>query len=748
MKNYVFNKGFVTIIILSVLCISAFSSNGIVFSEKQILENTNTQRFITNTIDIQPGFKTHKLNSRSQITTQYNQNKMIINTNFLLSEISLPCEGEVFRLGDEIVITGSTSIPGFEYYIIEWGIGQDPNQWSDDGITLVNGGSDPIEDGPLGFWDTEVAPETDYYSLKLSVFIEGSSEETFDVRIYLDSTLHENFPFGWPYEIPGSQVAIWSPISLKDVNNDGYQEIGFGTVTVTNPGDNNKDFIIDHMGNILDGWPIQFYGIQGSSLTFSNIDSSTDNIEVIGGMWGTEVFVWDTSGNEVEGWPQNIYAARASATVNDIDLDGDLEIILPCTDGGGYVYAWHHDGTLVDGWPVFIGSPVRRAASTADIDNDNYPEIMFGDQDGYFYVLNHDGTPADGWPKLANDWIKSSPITADIDEDGDLEIIISSGFTQPRKIFVWHHDGSFVDGWPQENGLSFVQPSVGDIDDDGDLEILAGGTVPTKPYAKFYVWHHDGTIADGWPIEFEYDPEHDVNYIYAQPVIGDIDGDDDVEIIVGSYGNKLYAWHHDATVVSGWPKMIGDSVDSTAAIGDIDKDDLIEVIVAGDDGKIYVWDLEAEYDPAKMEWPMFQHDIHHTGCYHTEIQENQPPENPDIFGPSSLKVNQEGTYTVSANDIDGNQVYFYIDWNDGDILEWDGPYDSSQSVKYKHTWISKENYTIKVKAKDTFDEVSDWTEYDIKITNPRIKFFNKIQMEDLFSAFTNLFPILNKLLNI
>jgi hypothetical protein len=208
---------------------------------------------------------------------------------------------------------------------------------------------------------------------------------------------------------------------------------------------------------------------------------------------------------------------------------------------------------------------------------------MFGDQDGYFYILNHDGTTLEGWPKFASDWIKNSPITADIDEDGDLEIIIGAGFTQQRRIFVWHHDGSLVEGWPQENGLSFVQPSVGDIDDDGDLEILAGGTVPSKPYAKFYVWHDDGTIADGWPIEFEYNPEQDVNYIYAQPVIGDIDGDGDVEIVVGSYANKLYAWHHDATNVDGWPKIIGDSVDSTAAISDIDQDGLVEIVVAGDD---------------------------------------------------------------------------------------------------------------------------------------------------------------------
>jgi len=136
------------------------------------------------------------------------------------------------------------------------------------------------------------------------------------------------------------------------------------------------------------------------------------------------------------------------------------------------------------------------------------------------------------------------------------------------------------------------------------------------------------------------------------------------------------------------------------------------------------------------------YDIYHTGCYHTEIQENQPPENPDIYGPSSLKVNEEGTYTVSSIDNNGDQVYFYIDWNDGDILDWDGPYDSSETVKYKHTWTSKDNYTIKIKAKDTFDCESDWTEYDIKITNARTKYIYDLMTKNLFSSLIRLFPII------
>ncbi len=748
MNNRFLKKGCVLVLIFLFVNILNIPSTGNFISKNQVLieDKLSFSNFnsVNNLYDLEKKQNINYIENTSLYgfyNDAINENiaKILINPILLPPVINFPYEGEVFRVEDIIEINGIASMPDFENYIIEWGVGQDPTDWYTDGITLVNNGMTEIIDGILGSWDTASISETDYYSIKLTVYTTGFDQYSCEVSFYLDSTLHPNFPIGWPYEIPGSQVAIWSPIALSDINKDGYQEIGFGTVTVVPAGDNNKDFVIDHMGNILQGWPIKIYGIQGSSLTFSNIDSSTDNKEVIGGMWGIQLFVWHDNGVLVDGWPQNIYASRASATVNDIDLDGDLEIILPSTDGGGYIYSWHHDGTLVNGWPVYIGSPVRRAASTADIDDDSYPEILFGDQDGYFYVLNHDGTSADGWPQLAHDWIKDSPVIADIEGDGDLEIIISSGFTQKRMIFIWHHDGTLVDGWPQENGLCFVQPSVGDIDDDGDLEILAGGSVPNKPYTRFFVWHHDGTIADGWPIEFLYDPNQDVNYIYAQPVIGDIDGDNDVEIIVGSYANKLYAWHHDGSDVTGWPKIIGDSVDSTAAIGDIDKDGLVEVVVAGDDGKVYVWDMEGEFISSNMEWPMFQHDPYHTGFYGTEIYENQPPDKPDIYGPNSLKVNEEGTFTVSAIDPDDDKVYFYIDWGDGNFLDWDGPYDSAEIVDYQYTWTIKDTYMIKVKAKDIYDEKSDLTEFEIKISNPRMRAWWRI---------IDIFPIILRLLDL
>ena len=653
--------------------------------------------------------------------------------------IAFPLPGEVFRTGDIVWVNGTASMPEFDYYTLTWGVGLAPTEWFTDGITLMDNGTHEVINGSLGFWDTASVTAAGYYTIQLTIHLIDAEQYTANANIYLDPTLHQNFPFGWPHEIQGSQVTIWSPIACSDINHDGYQEIGFGTVTVVPPA-NNYDYVIDHNGDVLPGWPNQCAKIQGAAVTFANIINATSSDEVIGGMWGEQLFVWYDNGTVVEGWPQNVLSTRSSVAVNDIDGDSDLEIILPSTDGG-QVYVFHHDGTMANGWPVSIGSPIRSAVATADIDQDGFPEIIFGDEAGYVHVLHKNGSVVDGWPQLAHDFIKSSPVIADLEGDGDLEVIICSGFTQLKIVSAYHHDGTLVSGWPQENGLPFAQPSVGDIDGNGDLEILAGGQISGTPYGRFYAWHHDGTVVSGFPIIFDYDGSGYYDFIYAQPVIGDIDGDADVEIIAGSYHKKLYAWHHDATPVAGWPKVIGDAVDSTAMIADIDADTLVEVAVAGDDGKIYVWDLGGIYNASRMEWPQYQYDASHTGCYQRKPGTNRPPETPAISGLEKGKVRVATDYNVTTRDPDGDEVYYFIDWGDGTNSSWIGPVPSGEIIVRSHTWYRKGTYMIQAKAKDILGAESDWG--TLSVIMPRTYDIPHMQFwERLFTRFPHAFPIL------
>jgi len=101
---------------------------------------------------------------------------------------------------------------------------------------------------------------------------------------------------------------------------------------------------------------------------------------------------------------------------------------------------------------------------------------------------------------------------------------------------------------------------------------------------------------------------------------------------------------------------------------------------------------------------------------------NDAPETPIIDGPTSGIAGVEYNYTLSTQDNDGNDVYFYVNWDDGNTEEWIGPYSSGEDVSISHTWEKVKTYTIEVKAKDTYDAESDWAE--LRITIPRHKISN------------------------
>jgi len=101
---------------------------------------------------------------------------------------------------------------------------------------------------------------------------------------------------------------------------------------------------------------------------------------------------------------------------------------------------------------------------------------------------------------------------------------------------------------------------------------------------------------------------------------------------------------------------------------------------------------------------------------------NNPPDSPSIDGPTNGKPNQQYTFTFNAVDPDEDDLFYFIDWGDGNTEEWIGPYVSNEKLTRNHSW-DKGDYTIRSKVKDTGNLKSNWTE--LKVTIPRIKAINK-----------------------
>jgi len=115
---------------------------------------------------------------------------------------------------------------------------------------------------------------------------------------------------------------------------------------------------------------------------------------------------------------------------------------------------------------------------------------------------------------------------------------------------------------------------------------------------------------------------------------------------------------------------------------------------------------------------------------------DKPPNPPEISGETEGIAGEEYNYTFLADDPEGHDVYYYIDWGDDHVEEWIGPYSSGEDKTVRHTWSEQGTYEIKTKAKDIYDVESDWT--TLEVTMPRNK--------PIMTLFESRFPRLYRLL--
>ncbi|MCB1153956.1 VCBS repeat-containing protein, partial [bacterium] len=187
---------------------------------------------------------------------------------------------------------------------------------------------------------------------------------------------------------------------------------------------------------------------------------------------------------------------------------------------------------LIPGLPVEIGASIEASPRLVDIDGDpdGKLEIIFATSLGEVHAFKYDAATG-GWADAPG---------FPVDVSGD----------DPR--FNW----SVVGG-----------AAVGDLDGDGTPEIVAA-TVGGEVYAM----HHngnlnpEGALLPGFPVRVDI-PDNDNSFEYghgkaivAAPALGDLDNDGLLEIVAGSYNQRVYAWriadeNHDneADLVSGWP---------------------------------------------------------------------------------------------------------------------------------------------------------------------------------------------------
>jgi thermitase len=281
----------------------------------------------------------------------------------------------------------------------------------------------------------------------------------------------------------------------------------------------------------------------------------------------------------------NFGVITANITPLSISIDADampgdiIPIDVVFQDKSGSTYPASYSITVhpqrLSGWPQVMswGSGGSGSPILRDIDHNSASEILHPNLDGILYIWNPDGSDLPGWPKPG---LGTLPISvADINRDGVEEIV--------RPGSVYDLSGSLLPGWPQSIispncPALLASPVIGDINGDGYLEIVIGNYLH-----QVFVFSYTGILLDGWPQMVN-------GAISATPALADLNGDGYLEIVVatwplgGTCGEDegtggVSVLGHDGTLLPGWPKT-APSTDSSPAIADLDKDGQLEIAVA------------------------------------------------------------------------------------------------------------------------------------------------------------------------
>ncbi|MEM8706716.1 MAG: FG-GAP-like repeat-containing protein, partial [Actinomycetota bacterium] len=405
--------------------------------------------------------------------------------------------------------------------------------------------------------------------------------------------------------------AIDSSPTVADLNKDGIPEVIVGVGSTWAPNQN--------------GSVIAFDGRDGDILWQTDDARDTSNI-------------W-TGSRALDGWCEATYVTPA---IGDVDGDGYDDVVYGSWDF--MIWAVDRFGEPLPGFPFNNDDTIWSSPALFDIDGDGRQEIFIGGDSSPGGIFDHTGgvmraldwsgnTVIELWNRTPNESVQGSPAIGDINNDGRPEVIVTTGeywhvtcnagspdcspgyATDHSKVLAYHlDDGSTVPGWPVDTGDTITaSPALGDLDGDGDLEVVVGSWDD-----RVYAWRPDGSVLWSTPTTMGH-PAIGASDMLGHPIIADLDGDGDQDVAVGSRtGMAMLDGRTGANLEAGliWQNRIGVawSFENAPAVGVIDGKKSIVFTgfnTAAVTTRVAAFELPAS--SAIDAWPMFRQNPGRTG---------------------------------------------------------------------------------------------------------------------------------------
>ncbi len=375
-------------------------------------------------------------------------------------------------------------------------------------------------------------------------------------------------------------------------------------------------------------------------------------------------------------------------------------------DGTVYIGSWDHklyainpNGTLK--WRFTSPGGIDSSPTIGDDGTIFFGVLGPGFDDGQIVAVNPNGT--EKWHTDAGDYVYGS---AAIGFDGT--VYISSN---DRYLYALNpENGSVI--WKYRTGDVLSTVSIGD---DGTIY----GSCPDD---YLYAFYPNGTLR--WRTQIDYGS-------YGTPAIGP-----DGAIYIG--GDYFYAVYPNGTMkwtYYGWEEheyqvnAYGYVISSDGLIyflankGSGNGADLFVLNcddgslfyrrniapngwlwsqpIIGNDGTIYVG---SEFQTDETEGYLYAFGV---------VDSNHAPEKPAISGPRTGKPRQEHTYQFTVEDADDDEIFLFVDWDDGSNTSWLGPYKSDEIINLSHSWMTKGTYAIRACCMDEHEENGEWISYPV-----------------------------------